>query len=431
MLKSRHEIKKKLERLYPGESSERKYREYRLRQKRLIVCLMVLGLSGSVCSFLWRQTQKEMFEKGGPVRREWGEGNYRITLSAQIGEKEEEITYLVEERQYTEEELQYLLQQVTKKLPEIIKGQNESLTCVRKNLVLPAQHEEYPFTIAWKSSDYRRLRTNGEVNTQELPQGGEEITLTALLSCQGNTYRREFPIRLYPEIISEEADATEQLKNMITESDERSRQKSVIPLPEKLGEDKIIWQEHIAGKDGYFLLLGVIGGIAGAWGMNRELDERDKERQKELTASYPEFVSSLQLYLGAGLSLRNAFFRLGNEYRLQKKANEKTRFLYEEVVLACNRLANGEPEPEVYRKWAERCNEVHYRKLGYLLVSYSRRGNGDILRQLGKEAYHAWEECRQKVRKQGEEAGTKMVFPMVLMLLVVMMLILLPIYVGF
>lgn len=431
MSKSGHKIQMKLERLYPGENSDRKYYEYRLRQKRLVMCLVILGLSASICSSLWGLMHKETFEKGGPERREWGKGSYRVTLSAKIGKSEEEITYLVEERQYTDEEIHYLLQQVTKDLPEIIKGQNESLACVRKNLVLPIQLKEYPFTIVWKSSDYQRLGTDGRVNTQELPQEGKEIMLTAILSCREKTFRREFSVRLCPEIISTEDYRFEQLRSLIEKSDERSKQEMIMPLPEKIGEEIITWQECESRKDGYFLLLGVLGGIAVVWGMNRDLDEKEKERQKELTASYPEFVSSLQLYMGAGLSIRNAFFKLGNDYRLQKKNNGKQQFLYEEIVLACNCLANGVPEQEAYRKWAERCDEVHYRKLGYLLVSYSRRGNSDILQQLGKEVCHAWEECRQKVRKQGEEAGTKMLFPMVLMLLVVMMLILLPIYVSY
>ncbi len=430
MWESKCEIQKKLERLYPGENSNEKYREYRLLQKKLAICLISLGLLASICSYLWRQANKEVFEEGGPLRREWGEGSYEVTLSAQIGEIQEEITYIVEERQYTDDELQYLLKQVTEALPEMIKGQNESLSCVRSNLILPTQPEGYPFLITWKSSNYKLLRSDGRINSEDLSKEGEEIVLTAVLSCQGRSFRQEFPVRLYPKIVDSQTATLIQLKRLIVESDERSKQENILLLPENLGENAIIWKKQISWQGGYFLLLGVLGGGAVIWGMNRDLTKKEEERKKELTACYPEFVSSLQLYLGAGLSLRNAFFKLGSDYCLQKQRDNNSQFLYEEVILACNRLANGVPEPEVYRKWAERCDEVHYRKLGYLLVSYGRQGNADILQQLGKEAYSAWEEHRQKSRKQGEEAGTKLLFPMALMLLVVMLLILMPVYVS-
>ena len=50
---------------------------------------------------------------------------------------------------------------------------------------------------------------------------------------------------------------------------------------------------------------------------------------------------------------------------------------------------------------------------------------------LSEEADAALEERRNLARKRGEEAGTKLLFPMMLMLVVVMFLILLPAFFGF
>lgn len=431
MLEMGREVQKKLERLYPGEDSSRKYREYRLLQKRLVVCLTLLGIGAGFCSYIWGQSMTVIEENGRLLRKEWGEGSYEITLWAKIGEEKKKINYVVEERQYTDEELLRLFTQLTEILPEKMTAKNESLSCVRSNLKLPSQLDGYPFTIIWSSSNSKLIRTDGSVNAKELGKEGEEVILTATLSCQEKIFRQEFPIRLYSETVSEEMRREMQLQNLIAESDERTKQERKIPLPEKLGEETIIWQEHISWQGGYFLLLGIFGGIAVIWGMNRDLAKRDEDRRKELISHYPEFVSSLQLYMGAGLSLRNAFFKIGNEYQIQRKKGGKQQFLYEEVVKACNHLANGMAEAEVYRKWAKRCDEVHYRKLGYLLTSYSRQGNSDVLKWLGKEVCNAWEECRLRIVKMGEEAETKLLFPMILMLLVVMVLILLPVYVSF
>lgn len=54
-----------------------------------------------------------------------------------------------------------------------------------------------------------------------------------------------------------------------------------------------------------------------------------------------------------------------------------------------------------------------------------------MLTLLSQETELAFDERRSRARKQGEEAGTRLLFPMLLMLIVVMFLILLPAFNGF
>ena len=66
-----------------------------------------------------------------------------------------------------------------------------------------------------------------------------------------------------------------------------------------------------------------------------------------------------------------------------------------------------------------------------LLGVQLKQGNDQLLQILEKEADSALEEQKNRARKAGEEAGTKLLFPMMLMLLVVMFLILVPAYLDF
>jgi len=427
------EIQKRLERLHPGESGRKKYHEYCLRQKRLVCIFLLLGIIISIFVGLWNQTNKDMtnIETGELLRKEWGEGSYEVTLSAQIGEEKERITYVIEERQFTEEELNLMVVELTQKLPQIIKGKNENLSEVSEDLELPRQVQGYPFSINWKSSNYRLLNAEGRICTEEIYADTEEVILTALLVYEEHCFQRKFPIRICEKEKTAETQREKQLLELLKRNDEQSRQNRLILLPKQLGEHVIDWKLIVPWQGGYLLLWGILGAAGVIFGMDYDLTKKDRARKEELIAGYPEFVSSMQLYLGAGLSLRNAFFRIGEDYRSQKQRNGNMQFLYEEIMLACNLLENGLPECEVYRKWAERCDEAHYRKLGYLLISYHRQGNADILSRLEGELFDAWEEKRQIIRKAGEEAGTKLLFPMILMLLVVMLLILLPVYMSF
>lgn len=429
----RKEIQRKLEHLHPGENGKEKYREYCLRQKRLVCILLLLGFITSVFVSLWNLTDKDKksIKAGELLRREWGEGSYEVMLLAEVGEEKERITYMVEERQFTEEELHSMLDELTKKLPQIIKGKNKTLSSVSEDLELLHQVQGYPFVINWKSSNYRLLSTEGKVCTEEISTETEEVILTALLAYEEQCFQRQFFIRICEKEKNAETQRVKQLLELVTQNDEQSKQNKRIPLPKQLGAYVIDWKQIVPWQGGYFLLWAILGAAGVIFGMNYDLTKKDRERKEDLVAGYPEFVSSLQLYLGAGLSLRNAFFRIGEDYRRQKQKNGDMQYLYEEIMLTCNMLVNGLPEWEVYRKWAERCDEAHYRKLGYLLISYGRQGNADILSRLEGEVFDAWEEKRQMFRKVGEEAGTKLLFPMVLMLLVVMLLILLPVYMSF
>ena len=55
-----------------------------------------------------------------------------------------------------------------------------------------------------------------------------------------------------------------------------------------------------------------------------------------------------------------------------------------------------------------------------------KRGNSALLERLREEADKAWEEQLQQGRRMGEEAGTKLLVPMVMMLAVVMVMIMVP-----
>ena len=61
-----------------------------------------------------------------------------------------------------------------------------------------------------------------------------------------------------------------------------------------------------------------------------------------------------------------------------------------------------------------------------LLAQNLKRGNSTLLERLREEADKAAEEQLQQSRKLGEEAETKLLAPMVLMLAIVMALIMIP-----
>ena len=65
-------------------------------------------------------------------------------------------------------------------------------------------------------------------------------------------------------------------------------------------------------------------------------------------------------------------------------------------------------------------------RLSTLLMQNLKKGNSTLLERLAEEADKAGEEQLQSVRQLGEEAGTKLLLPMVMLLFVVMIMVMLP-----
>ena len=173
--------------------------------------------------------------------------------------------------------------------------------------------------------------------------------------------------------------------------------------------------------------------------MDYRLHERIRERSRQMAIDYPQLTSKMVLYLEAGMSVRNIFYKCGSEY-LQKmekqihKSGKKPcveRCLYEEIVLVCNELDSGIPEAEAYMHFGRRCRSRQYTKLCTLLVQNLRRGNDTLLQVLQEEAQNSFEERKNLAREMGEEAGTRLLLPMMIMLAVTMLIIIVPAYFSF
>ena len=74
---------------------------------------------------------------------------------------------------------------------------------------------------------------------------------------------------------------------------------------------------------------------------------------------------------------------------------------------------------------------IQYMKFANLLVQNLRKGSNSILEALRREAGYALEDRKNMARKLGEEASTKLLLPMMLMLGIVMVLIIIPAYFSF
>lgn len=144
---------------------------------------------------------------------------------------------------------------------------------------------------------------------------------------------------------------------------------------------------------------------------------------------YPNLVTRLSLLLEAGMTVRKAFEKIALDYKRKKKGSG--RCAYEELLRAYYEMESGVMEERAYERFGRRCDHPKYRTLATLLIQNLKRGNRQLLDILEKESAEAFEERKRYARVQGEEAATKLLIPMTLMLMIVLVILIVPACISF
>ncbi|MCM1175828.1 MAG: secretion protein F [Blautia sp.] len=423
----RSRIGSSLKLLRPDLSEKYQVQAFYVRQYSHALLVFFAGSLLSLSAALSARTAGILREDGYIERKGYGQGDIDVELSAQIeGEEPESFFYTVAEQKYTPEETERMFQEAVLKLPETVLGGNESLENVTEDLNLAASLEGYPFQISWESGSYSLVQTDGSVQNGDL-QEAEVVMLTARFRYEEQEFEECFPVRIGPAVLSEGEQQRKRIEEALAEQDRRSRTESGLPLPAGIGTQNIVWKEVISDNSGSVFLLVCVAAVLVLLSGSRGVERRLAERDRELLKDYPEVIHKLVLYMGAGMTVRNAFGKMGEDYKKQKISREK-RYVYEEILLLCHELQSGASETEVYAHLGKRCRLQPYRKLSALLSQNLRKGNSDLLLKLRQEAAAAFEERKNRAKKAGEEAGTKLLLPMMMMLCIVMVLIMIPAY---
>lgn len=425
----RRRLETKFKTLNPAVSAAVQVRNYYLSGYRTVLVVLFAGVL--VCLIAWWSTHSSsLLVDGSYIRRNGhGGGDTQIELAAQLeGEEEEIFQYVVEAQKYTPEEAEELHRAASAALPEVICGENDSLEDVRHDLELVTKIEGYPFEVSWESSSYALVNTDGTVDNTKL-EDGTVVMLTAHFKYERQTWDDQLYVQVNPVIYTHRELLRRRIEELLHIQQERTESEETLVLPDSVEGSAVTWREIAQDSSGCLLILAVLAAGLLYWGAGKELDRQLEQRKRELLLDYPEIVNKLALYMGAGMTIRNAFVKMGEDYK--RKQKERRRYVYEEILIACNELQGGRSESEVYDHFGRRCQVSAYMKLGTLLSQNIRKGSNDLLSMLRQEADNAFAERRNLAKKLGEEAGTKLLLPMMMMLCIVMVIIMIPAYFSF
>ena len=376
------------------------------------------------------------FNEGRLERGGYGEGEreYRIFVKGLLEEEPDReilLTVAVGERKYTVSQAEEILDDFISRLQTAVAGENPSLDQVTKDLNLVDSLEGYGFLVSWETEDWEWIDSLGHVKNKEAGFKEQKTTIKAHITDGRFKWEHEFAVTLLPETVGQEEQAAREFLNTVATQDIQQNTKEYLMLPKSYNGRSLAYRRAETSDLGITVILAAAGVLLIAVRKRGRKEREQKEREKLLLMDYSEVVSKLIVLTGAGFTLRSAWGKIASEYELGKQKNEKLfRPAYEEMANTWRQLEGGMPESRAYGEFAARCGILPYRKLVTLLEQNRKNGGRELRIALELEMSDAFEKRKHLARQLGEEAGTKLLVPLFLLLGIVMVLIAAPAFMG-
>ena len=430
--------KERLMQLYSGKEYVRNVRRY--KREKIITGVLSLAVSFAVAFVFWSdEALKSQTEITQLYRNEWNDGSKSITLKVHpklLGFEDKKVELVIGERSFTDEELAEFSEKLDEVLWNEILGENESADCVTANLELVTSVEGYPFSISWKSDKPLILSGKGIIDEERLAEELSKddlqdyviVCLAATLSY--DDYREE---KIGYVKVREKEDGSvsfdESVNIRLKELDEESSKSCIWPLPRVIDGVEVSFYEDGGHKGIAVILFGAAISFLLMLSKDKHIEELAKKRQEEMRRDYPELLNKFALYYTAGMSPKSIWQLLCEEYK--NRSPHVKRYVYEEMVTANRSMQEGVGELCAYDDFAKRCDIVEYRTFVNLLRQAVTKGREGFDRQLIEEMEKSRRQEIIGIRLLGEEAGTKLLVPMFIMLVIVLVIVMVPAFISF
>ncbi|WP_052487479.1 type II secretion system F family protein [Gordoniibacillus kamchatkensis] len=150
----------------------------------------------------------------------------------------------------------------------------------------------------------------------------------------------------------------------------------------------------------------------------RQLNERLRRRRQRMLLELPETVNQLLLLANAGETVQQALQTI-----VERGSADMDRPLLRELKIAVAECRMNVSLAKALDDFQKRCGLQEATVFVSIVLLNYRRGGDDLVVALRTFTRELWEKRKALARTLGEEASSKLVFPMVLVFLVVLIVI--------
>jgi tight adherence protein C len=144
-----------------------------------------------------------------------------------------------------------------------------------------------------------------------------------------------------------------------------------------------------------------------------------KSRRIEIQIEFPEFINKLTLLLNAGLTMSKAWEKISAD-------SDKKGAFYSEVSKTIQEIKSGKNESEAFSEFAKRVKAPEISRLMSSIIQNTKKGGKDLVLSMRLQSNECWEMRKNAIRRLGEEASTKLLFPMMIMFFAIIIIVITP-----
>ena len=412
--------------LYIGEETELVQILYWCKKMAMAIGIVGICAIFSIGTVVGTKSVKLLQGENVLVRKEIGEGKQKVSLKIQTDNQEEQnFTVAIGERQYTEEEAKEKIEEAKEYVKKVYLGENENAQQVWKDLVLVEKIPNSEIQISWMT-DGNYVNSDGSLENAGMKEKEEQAELIATLSYGEIEEELSFSVTIVPKKQITAKDWEKAVKNAMESTMKENPSEKKVKLPKEILNQKVSYTEEEEKKTNAYLLAGILLAVVMWFVSDSNLNKKLKQHDEEMLLDYPELVNKFTLLLSAGMTVNSAWGKIATEYEKKLETGEKRRFAYEEWCMTWNEMCNGVTEMKALEHFGQRIKLLPYLKFSTLLSTNLRKGTKGLLELLEYEAVDAFEERKQMTKRLAEQAGTKLLGPMMIMLFLVLIIIMVP-----
>lgn len=383
----------------------------------LVVLLIAVGLD---------LTQEKVGTDGIILRNEVGGDEKEIALMLDIDGEDKDYEYLLEL-----EPVQVTREQADTYFAGAVLEIDKDFLDWKEKVPQKDSYQGGLVEAEWSFDPWGVINADGSITWEEVPGEGLLVTATATLTCGKYEQLYQFPFELEPKVLTAKEQVLVALDTWAEEENAKEGEKTV-QLPQELAGVRLSWSQK---KESLSLKIVLLEGVAVflIWFLQKKNRQQEQKKlEQSMERDYPDIVEQLALLLGAGMTLRQAFQKIVARYLdKRQKGQIPKKPIYERLVRMNRRLSEGENERVAYRQFADETQLMCYHRLIRILLGNLEKGSQGICEFLEQESRQAYEQRITQAKKLGEEASTRMLLPLMLMMLIVMAVVTVPAIISF
>lgn len=165
------------------------------------------------------------------------------------------------------------------------------------------------------------------------------------------------------------------------------------------------------------MACGLIMALLLPFALYRDLNSKVQRRDQDMLMELPELLNRIVLLVGAGETVQRSIVHCA------ASQGNRDHPLYNELRKTVADWNNGYSFHQAFEQFSRRCGVQEVTIFTTTVLLNFRRGGGDFVLALRDLSHVLWEKRKAVSRARGEQASSKLVFPMVVIFFAIVVMI--------